>query len=41
MSTRDGRWPQGTPNWVDLSSPDVVLPFDDDARAEPAWAADA
>jgi hypothetical protein len=24
MSTRDTRWPAGTPNWVDLSVPDVV-----------------
>ncbi|MGZ4650432.1 MAG: VOC family protein, partial [Kineosporiaceae bacterium] len=24
MSTRDEVWPQGTPSWVDLSSPDVA-----------------
>ena len=24
MSTRDEAWPQGTPSWVDLSSPDVA-----------------
>jgi uncharacterized protein len=28
MTTRDERWPQGTPNWVDLSSPDVATTLD-------------
>src|SRR2546423_629768 len=28
MSTRDERWPQGTPNWVDLSSTDVETSID-------------
>jgi predicted enzyme related to lactoylglutathione lyase len=28
MSTRDDRWVQGTPNWVDLSSPDVAASND-------------
>ena len=28
MSTRDERWLQGTPNWVDLSSPDVEATVD-------------
>jgi predicted enzyme related to lactoylglutathione lyase len=28
MSTRDERWPQGTPNWVDLASPDVATTVD-------------
>lgn len=28
MSTRDEPWPQGTPNWVDLSSPDVQTTLD-------------
>jgi len=28
MSTRDERWPQGTPNWVDLASPDVPTTVD-------------
>jgi predicted enzyme related to lactoylglutathione lyase len=28
MSTRDERWPQGTPNWVDLSSPDIATTLD-------------
>jgi uncharacterized protein len=28
MSTRDEAWPQGTPSWVDLSSPDVAASKD-------------
>jgi uncharacterized protein len=28
MSTRDEPWPQGTPNWVDLASPDVETTVD-------------
>jgi predicted enzyme related to lactoylglutathione lyase len=28
MSTRDDRWLQGTPNWVDLTSPDVATSVD-------------
>jgi uncharacterized protein len=28
MSTRDERWPQGTPNWVDLSTRDVATTVD-------------
>jgi uncharacterized protein len=28
MSTRDDRWPPGTPNWVDLSTPDVATTVD-------------
>jgi predicted enzyme related to lactoylglutathione lyase len=28
MSTRDAPWPEGTPNWVDLSSPDVETTVD-------------
>jgi uncharacterized protein len=28
MSTRDERWPLGTPNWVDLRTPDIATTLD-------------
>ena len=40
MSTRDEAWPQGTPNWVDLSSPDVAT-SNEFYRALFGWEADA